>query len=964
MLGQAQNGRLQDSGWPLFRNLGLFCTLAAVASVAGCTRAFYRNQADKDVQQVLTEKNTNPDWAIKAFHVYPDPRARFADPTNPDRPPMPPDDPAAWNTAPHPQKPGKAGVAYFGGTGYLDLLAKWDAENRMNALVREEESSESKKQTTVINPIREAKPLEPDKEKKPFLITLEQAAEMGMMNSREFQDAREDLYLAALPVTRERFAFNMQWFGIMQAIREVAGKGFEGPPPAPTNDWTLNSTAGFAKLFSTGALMLFSVANQTIFEFGGPHKGTTSVSTMMFDITQPLLRGGGKAVTLEPLTQAERDLLYQIRVYDRFRKSFFVAIAGGGGGSITGAAFVPTNVVGSPTFAPGQGIRSAFLTPGVIDPNGTANVNGLSLTPSSTPTLNLTKAIPPTISGYLGTLLQYAQINIDQDNINRLEGFYKLFQAYKEGGDVSQLQVDLVESQLQRGYNSLYSDQAQYYAAVDAFKLQLGLPTDLPLFLDDTQLRPLIRQFKRYEDVLAQYDEANKQVTKLGTGAYNPRLRAVLLNMFRTVALSRGTKFRTRLPGDWARWKGLSDEEIRDRLKTLAERRRRLLDEKTDLETPGRTVTAADKKRLEQIDREVRKITYQTDLGNFELAMREYERKPWEKERRAALRRSLQDAAFRAVSNLFILILIEARNERFETLHKQWPDVPGVRVEGKDLLRAPLDEAEAIVDRVTLTNRLDLMNIRAQLNDAWRAIAIFANSLLGTFNVQYRMVTNTPLMQAKPLDFGGDRTLHQLILNGELPLVRREERNAYRAGLIAFQRQRRALMEAEDLAMQSVRGEIRSLRQLEESFKIQERVIELAYFTVENSLDVFQQTQPPATAGTVADTATRAAALVSQLLMAQANLPIAQNAVLTAYVNYMTSRYQLYRDLELMPLDARGVWIDDNATSDRNGAGDCRPGSERNNPATRSDGDRGNEAGPTRLPAKAPPGDVVTLQPE
>ena len=33
---------------------------------------------------------------------------------------------------------------------------------------------------------------------------------------------------------------------------------------------------------------------------------TTSVSTINLDAIQPLLRGGGKAVTLEPLTQVER----------------------------------------------------------------------------------------------------------------------------------------------------------------------------------------------------------------------------------------------------------------------------------------------------------------------------------------------------------------------------------------------------------------------------------------------------------------------------------------------------------------------------------------------------------------------------------------------------------------------------------------------------------------------------------
>ncbi len=67
------------------------------------------------------------------MHVYPDSRARFADPTNPDRPPMPPDDPAAYDLSPNPQKPGKPGVARVEGSGYLDLMTKWDAENRAEA---------------------------------------------------------------------------------------------------------------------------------------------------------------------------------------------------------------------------------------------------------------------------------------------------------------------------------------------------------------------------------------------------------------------------------------------------------------------------------------------------------------------------------------------------------------------------------------------------------------------------------------------------------------------------------------------------------------------------------------------------------------------------------------------------------------------------------------------------------------
>src|SRR5215469_15895180 len=89
------------------RLLCLLVSLGLLAGFGGCTRAFYRKAADREVEDILAEKDKYPAWRIEQFHVYPDPRARFADPTNPDRPPMPPDDPAAYCLSPHPQRPGK-----------------------------------------------------------------------------------------------------------------------------------------------------------------------------------------------------------------------------------------------------------------------------------------------------------------------------------------------------------------------------------------------------------------------------------------------------------------------------------------------------------------------------------------------------------------------------------------------------------------------------------------------------------------------------------------------------------------------------------------------------------------------------------------------------------------------------------------------------------------------------------------
>src|SRR3712207_483850 len=122
--------KLGGGGRALRRGVGLVLVLAVLAAEGGCTRRFYRLRADREVADVLAGKDHDPRWKVEAFHVYPDPRARFADPANPDRPPMPPDDPAAKALSPNPQRPGKAGVGVFEGDAYLKYLAAWDAENR------------------------------------------------------------------------------------------------------------------------------------------------------------------------------------------------------------------------------------------------------------------------------------------------------------------------------------------------------------------------------------------------------------------------------------------------------------------------------------------------------------------------------------------------------------------------------------------------------------------------------------------------------------------------------------------------------------------------------------------------------------------------------------------------------------------------------------------------------------------
>ena len=108
----------------------LVLAVAIAVPAAGCTRRFYRHRTDREVERVITEKNVYPTWGIEQWHVYPDGRARFADPSDPDHPPKPCDDPAAEHLSPNPQRPGIGGVGGWEGVGYLQLLADWDAANR------------------------------------------------------------------------------------------------------------------------------------------------------------------------------------------------------------------------------------------------------------------------------------------------------------------------------------------------------------------------------------------------------------------------------------------------------------------------------------------------------------------------------------------------------------------------------------------------------------------------------------------------------------------------------------------------------------------------------------------------------------------------------------------------------------------------------------------------------------------
>ena len=80
-----------------FANAMTTMALAAVMlqTMTGCSRRFWREQAEADTYRAISEKQTDERWQLPRIDLAADSRSRFHDPYDPDCAPLPPDDPAA-----------------------------------------------------------------------------------------------------------------------------------------------------------------------------------------------------------------------------------------------------------------------------------------------------------------------------------------------------------------------------------------------------------------------------------------------------------------------------------------------------------------------------------------------------------------------------------------------------------------------------------------------------------------------------------------------------------------------------------------------------------------------------------------------------------------------------------------------------------------------------------------------------
>jgi outer membrane protein TolC len=248
------------------------------------------------------------------------------------------------------------------------------------------------------------------------VLTLAQSVQIATENNRDYQKQKEQLYLKALDLTLVRHDFVRKWFGTVDAqyVRDredekiKSGAGVSG------------TKLGFNQLLADGAQISAGIAIDWVSFLTGDSR-TTLGSLLSASIRQPLLRGAGRKIVQEKLTQAEQDALYQIRDFNRFRQTFVVSV----------------------------------------------------------------------VTDYYRVLQTRDSVTNAHNNYKRLVKLTEQLQMQAEAGRKKGFEVDQAKQNELRAWDSYVRTEQNYQQQLDEFKIRLALPTDAEIELDQNELKAL-----------------------------------------------------------------------------------------------------------------------------------------------------------------------------------------------------------------------------------------------------------------------------------------------------------------------------------------------------------------------------------------------------------------------------------------------------------------------------------------
>lgn len=836
----------------------LFWTVLAALLTTGCTRQKYRTAADQEVYGLLnTVGQTDPLWKMDGFSLNQDGRSRYSSFYNQDKQPMPQDDAMAHRLME--KVDGKRGSKKWYKNGCVASVEnpQWEG-----SLPRNAEGKVVLDQDTVFD--------------------------LALIHSPEYRTALENVYLAALEVTGERFAFDTQFYGGDSLFFNNKGGFRKDSVSTLTNNLDSADGASVAsRKLATGGSIVADIANSMVWTFGGGQQTFTPTTTLGYSITQPFLRGAGRQIVLERLTRSERQLLANVRQLAFYQQGFYVGV-------LTGSF-----AVNAPSSGGYPSKRIGSVSRG----------------------------------GYYGLLSSQVQIRNQESQVQALKENLDQYEEYFKAGKLTNsLQVEQIRSQFLSGQSMLVGLENSYQNSIDSYLISLGLPPDVQ---DATIQDALLDQFTLMSPTLTDlYERLNEKLAILRNRELQPPA-----DLPEEIARFKGEieEGGREIIDDFARL----DATAPSRFEALRTLDKRVADEHPELdrtfcsgEAFGQRIVqikkdyADGKREVDDLFRLMERTIGQYDavtLADMIRATRENpSASPFDADTLELIRKLHLDDIFEPdnISEQSLNVSSDADHAGrpkqvfnirepyrywvstcLSSLAEKLTTIRLIQTRARlETVELPIVDIEAHDAFATAReNRLDWMNARSELVDIWRNIEITANSLKSNLSVSVSgQIQNEG---NNPVNFSAKNANMYASVDFDAPLTRLLERNEYRRALISYDRARRSYYNYVDNVNMQIRQTLRGIYLNQMEMELKRESVRVAIIQVHQAQ--LKQTKPATSAGrSIGDTSAR------DLVDALNGLLSSQNSFMNTWLEYQVQRMAILLELGLFEIDSTGRWID------------------------------------------------------
>ena len=267
------------------RNSILIILCIIVSGVLGCSPARHRRKVDKVAADIIHQKQLEAQGRTEPFTIE-----------------TPAD--TLRRRLLLGQKLPYSGEAYLG-TDKLPTIKHWPEKDYP------------------VRPEASESPASPWEGDKPLKLTLIDALQVAAANNREYQTKKESIFRSALNLDLARDSFRNTFSGMLESMFTSDHSGeqnMRGVENSGSAAWTRKLKAGAALSTRIFVDLVKLLTLDRSSSFGIFADATISI---------PLLAGSGKHVVAEPLAQAERNVVYDLYAFERFKRTLAVQVASG-----------------------------------------------------------------------------------------------------------------------------------------------------------------------------------------------------------------------------------------------------------------------------------------------------------------------------------------------------------------------------------------------------------------------------------------------------------------------------------------------------------------------------------------------------------------------------------------------------------------------------------------------------------